>query len=65
MAAFKAARLFVPHKVDELKPDVSTIDGLKAFPFLDDSSILDGLKQEFPAYIPKAVNVAALVDPLA
>ena len=62
VAAFKAARLFVPHKVDELKPDVSAIDGLKAFPFLDDSSILDGLKQEFPAYIAKAANVAALVD---
>ena len=64
MAAFKAARLFIPHKVDELKPDVSAIDGLKAFLFLDDSSILDGLKQEFPAYIAKAANVEALVDPL-
>ena len=47
-----------------IKPDVSAIDGLKAFPFLDDSSILDGLKQEFPAYIVKAANVAALVDSL-
>ena len=39
VAVFKTARLFVPHKIDELKPDVSAIDGLKAFPFLDETSI--------------------------
>ena len=38
VAAFKEARLFLPHKVDEMKPDASAIDTLIAFPFLDDVS---------------------------
>ena len=31
---FKAARLFVPHKVVQLSPDAATIDSLRLFPFL-------------------------------
>ena len=33
--AFKSARLFLPTKVNDLKPDVSTVDTLRAFKFLD------------------------------
>ena len=35
VAAFKAAQLLLPHKVDEMKPDVSVVDDLIAFPFLN------------------------------
>jgi hypothetical protein len=31
--AFKAAQLFLPHKVNDLRPDSSSVDSLKAFPF--------------------------------
>ena len=44
VGAFKAARLFLPQKVDEMKPDASMVDTLKAFPFLNTSLILDSLK---------------------
>ena len=44
VAAFKVARLSLPHKVDEMKPDAPAIDALKAFPFLDNVTVLDGLK---------------------
>ena len=35
VAAFKAARLFLPHKIDEMKPDASEVDTLQAFPFFN------------------------------
>jgi hypothetical protein len=64
VAAFKAARLFLPHKVDEMKPDASAIDALRAFPFLDDITVLDGLKQELPSYLAKAADVSPSIEPL-
>ena len=65
VAAFKAARLFLPQKVDEMKPDASMVDTLKAFPFLNTSLILDGLKQELPSYLAKAEDISADTEPLA
>ena len=38
VAAFKAARLFVPQKVTEMQPDAYAIDGLAVFPFLNNPS---------------------------
>ena len=60
VAAFKAARLFLPGKVNEIKPNAAVIDTLKAFPFLDNSLILDGLKDELPSYLSKAKDVQVL-----
>ena len=40
MAAFKVARLFSPQKVCELNPDASSVDGLRAFPFLRNEALL-------------------------
>ena len=60
VAAFKAGRLFLPGKVSEIKPDAAVIDTLKAFPFLDNSLILDGLKEELPSYLSKAEDVQVL-----
>lgn len=36
MNAFESARLFNPGKVTDLKPTATTIDSLRAFPFLRD-----------------------------
>ena len=57
MMAFKAARLFVPHKIQELKPSPPDIDCLKAFPFLNDPLLIDCLKRKLPAYIGKAADL--------
>ena len=51
LAAFKAACLFVPQRIQELQPDANTIDSLVAFPFLNNPTVLDHLKQELPKYI--------------
>lgn len=49
--AFKAARLFLPQKVVELRPDVVAVDSLKAFPFLNKPAVLFNLKSELPNYL--------------
>ena len=64
VAAFKAARLFLPHKVDQMKPDALAIDALKAFPFLDNVTVLDGLKRELPTYLAKAADTSPSIEPL-
>ena len=63
MAAFKAARLFLPQKVVELKPDAAAVHSLQAFPFLK-ASILVNLKSELPSYLAKAADIDAQTDPL-
>ena len=62
VAAFKAARLFSPTKVD-LHPDATSVDHLRAFPFLHDEE-LSGLKEELPNYLAKASDIAPDIDPL-
>lgn len=64
VAAFKAARFFLPQKVVELKPDAAAVDLLRAFPFLDKPSLLTGLKSELPAYLAKAADIDPETDPL-
>ena len=55
--AFKAARVFPPPQMDELKPTPAEIDTLEKFPFLD-SCLIHRLKEELPAYI----HVTAVED---
>ena len=55
LAAFKAARLFVPSKIHEMKPNVAHIDLLKSFLFLSDQ-VLENLKLELPNYLAKATD---------
>ena len=64
VAAFRAARLFLPQKISEMKPDTSAIDALKAFPFLDDTMLLDQLKQELSSYLAKAIDVSSSIEVL-
>ena len=54
VAAFKAAQLFVPHKVHEMKPTAADIDQLKSFPFLDKAPLLHGLKAKLSSYLAAA-----------
>ena len=64
VAAFKAARLFLPQKVVELKPDAATVDSRQAFPFLNTASILAKLKSELPSYLAKATDIDTEINPL-
>ena len=57
LSAFKAAHLFSPQKLQVMQPDVNVIDGLSIFPFLNSTSILDGLKAELPTYLAKSVDI--------
>ena len=63
VAAFKAARLFLPQKVVELRPDAETVDTLHAFLFIT-PVLLANLKSELPQYIAQAANIDADFDPL-
>ena len=60
--AFKAAQLFVPHKVIQIRPDANAIDSLKAFPFLNFPSIIAGLKSELSDYLARAAGMSSEVD---
>ena len=64
LAAFKAARLFVPHRLIEIEADVNSVDTLTAFPFLNKPPIIDSFKSELPTYITLAQDVAPTVDTL-
>ena len=60
LAAFKAARLFSPLKVQEMQRNNAAVDCLSAFPFLDCNT--GNLKSELPQYIAAVedVNLIAL-----
>ena len=64
LAAFKAARLFIPHRLIEMEADVNSVDTLTAFPFLNKPPIIHSLKSELPTYITLAQDVAPTVDTL-
>ena len=65
MKAFKAARLFVPYKLEELKAPPAEVDSFTAFPFVREPSLLDWLKKELLAYIAKATDLREPADCLA
>ena len=54
---FKAARLFCPVRIQWLKPTNALVESLRAFPFLDSDTTIDGLKAELPAYLAAAEDV--------
>ena len=62
VSALKAARLFSPSKVHEMKPTTAAVDELKAFPFLSDK--LEYLMLELPMYIAAAKDVSHTTDML-
>ena len=63
--AFKAVRLFVPHRLIEMNADARAVDSLSALPFLDHQSTLSSLKLELPTYLALSQDVAADYDTLS
>ena len=59
VAAFKAAVLFSPSKVSEIKPTAANIDDLQAFLFLVN---IPHLKAELPNYLPLAADISTIID---
>ena len=57
VVAFKAARLFCPVRIQWLKPTNALVESLRAFPFLDSDTTIDGLKAELPAYLAAVEDV--------
>ena len=62
--AFKAARLFNPAKINDLKPDGSTVETLRAFKFLDNDRAINELSSELPLYLALSEDLSDAVDPL-
>lgn len=64
LSAFKAARYFLPMKINDIQPDAAAINSLKAFPFLNSEAILNGLKGELPSYLAKVSDIDSNIDVL-
>ena len=54
--AFKAARIFMPPKIQEMAADISSVDEFNIFPFIDAATI-EQLRAEFPQYFTTAADV--------
>ena len=65
LAAFKAARLFLPQKIGNMQPLASEVDSLQILPFLRNMALLTSMKSELPMYLSRASDVALNVDPLS
>lgn len=59
---FKAARLFDPRKICELRPAVHEIDIVASIDFLNDPPLINNLKIELPRYLTKADGIAEDVN---
>lgn len=57
ISVFKAVRIFNPHKIAILKPDVSHVNSLKIVPFFKDDE-LEKLKAELPSYVAKTDGIS-------
>ena len=64
VSAFKAAKLFCPQRVVEIGPTAIEVDSLQVFPFLDDTSVIGGLKEELPQYLTLAADASHEIEPL-
>ena len=62
VVAFKAARPFCPVTIQWLKPTNALVESLRAFPFLDSDTTIDGLKAELPAYLASAEDVVIPIE---
>ena len=62
LAAFKAARFFIPSKITDLKPSAAEVDSLLAFPFLSSTQDLVGRKGELGTYLASAEGVDPTLD---
>lgn len=61
---FKAARLFSPHQICQLRPVANDVDIVTSVAFLDDPALIANLKNELPRYLAKADGIDNDVDPI-
>ena len=55
LSQFKAMRYFSPTRIQKLQPTASDIDS-SVIPFLNDSGVITGLKEELPAYLAEIIE---------
>ena len=60
--AFKAARLFLPAKINDMMPNATTVASLRTF--LDNDQIISDLKSELATYLAAAEDVDIETSPL-
>ena len=56
---FKAARLFSPYQVCQLRPVANDVDVITSIAFLDDAALVVNLKNELPRYLTRADGIAS------
>ena len=61
---FKAARLFSPQQICQLRPVANDVDIVTSVAFLDDPALIANLKNELPMYLAKADGIDNNVDPI-
>jgi len=61
---FKAARLFSPHHITQLRPVANDVDVLTSIAFLNDAAMIANMKNELPRYLARANGIADGVDPI-
>ena len=61
---FKAARLFSPQQICQLRPVANDVDIITSVAFLDDPALIANLKNELPMYLAKADGIDNDVDPI-
>ena len=59
---FKAARLFSPPHITQLRPVANDVDVLRSIAFLNDSAMIANMKSELPRYLARADGIADNVD---
>ena len=60
---FKAARLFSPRHITQLRPVASDVDVLTSITCLNDAAMIVNTKNELPRYLARADGIADGVDP--
>ena len=65
LATFRAARMFSPLNVCALHTDASSVDTLRALPFLQNAALLADMKSELFMYLANASDVAIGINPVA
>ena len=61
---FKAARLFSPRHITQLRPVANDVDVLTSIAFLNDAAMIANMKNELPRYLARADGIADGVDPI-
>ena len=61
---FKAARLFSPQQICQLRPVANDVDIVTSVAFLDDPALIANLKNELPMYLAKEDGIDNDVDPI-